>query len=90
MASSNITPGFKLIYEELFGAVKNDEETSSSNQNSYQRIKSASNKPKITPIPIPIDNNQEKEFRDTGFISIIVLSLFLIGVIAVSAFLILS
>lgn len=90
MTSSNITPGFRLIYEELFGTVKNDEESSSSNQNSYQRIKTSNNKPKITPIPIPFDNNQEKELRDTGFINVIVLSLFLIGIAAVSAFLLLS
>ena len=91
MTSSNITPGFKLIYTELFGEIRTDEESSSSIQSSHQRVKTSSNKPKVTPIPVLLDNyHQEKELKDTGYINVVVLSLFLISIIAVSALLIFS
>lgn len=90
MDSYNITPGFKIIYEKMFGELKNTENDSSSNETSKQRVKSSSNKPKIVPIPIPIQDIKDKELNNSAFINIVILSILLIGTVVLSTILFLS
>lgn len=75
--SNNVTPGVKLVYEKIFGNIVElikDEEASSSNQNSYQRVKSQSNKPKFhnTSYMYAVEEANEKAAFVSNFIIILI------------------
>ena len=80
MNTSNITEGFKLIYEKLLGEIKQNEEPSSSQSlNGPVRSRHDPTKPKITPISfsegdVQIDNK-------AAFISIVSLIILILAIV---------
>lgn len=80
MNDRNITPGFKLIYEKLFGEIKKDlNNDSSSNAIGISRTRYSGPKPP-TPIPIPT-NTENQRFNDAAFISVVVLVILILAIV---------
>lgn len=87
MDNSNITPGFRLIYEKVFGEIKNDinnSSNSSSNVNGIARTKHTGpvSHAKITPIFQDTnlqDDNQQ--VSNAAFISVVALVILILAIV---------
>lgn len=83
--NSNITQGYRLIQEKLFGQIINDEQenNSSSMEQSFTRVKRNSNIPKshmVSPIITDIYSSNDKTFKsDAAYITCIALILVILA-----------
>ena len=85
MTDNNITAGFRLIYNKIFGEIKNDyNNDSGGNENANVRTRYSGPKP-IAPPPTPLysenttDNNQM--FNNVAFISVVALILLILVIV---------
>lgn len=85
MNDSNITPGFKLIYERLFGEIKNDfNNNSSSNINGNARTRQSGPVSHAVVTPLFQDNNFQEEKKDVSnaaFISVVALVILILAIV---------
>lgn len=83
MNESNITPGFKLIYEKLFGEIKNDiNNNSTSNSKGIARSRIDSSKPKAILTPIYQDNQEsDQKINNAAFISVVALVILILTIV---------
>ncbi|MBR5662934.1 MAG: hypothetical protein IKX00_04760 [Bacilli bacterium] len=86
MNQNTITPGFRLMYEKIFGEIQDDlANESSSNANGIARTRFTGPKPP-TPVPIyqntntdNIDDNQK--FNNAAFISVVALVILMLAIV---------
>lgn len=76
MTSSNITPGFRLIYEKIFGDIKESESESSSNSESNSRGIQRTN----STIP-KVHHSDNNEFNEAAFISVCALIILILALV---------
>ena len=85
MNDRNITPGFRLIYEKVFGEIKSDyTNDSAGNANGVSRTRYSGPKP-VAPAPVPIYSSNESEdnqkFSNAAFISVCALVILILAIV---------
>lgn len=86
MRTSDITPGFRFMYEKVFGEIKNDtnNENSSSNVNGNARTRftGPASHSKITPLYQDITtDNENPKINNAAFISIVALVILIVAIV---------
>jgi len=85
MNGSDITPGYKLIYEKLFGELKENLDSSNDQTNSRgnARTRYDGNKPKphITPIYQESNEYDNQKFNNAAFISVVALVILILAIV---------
>ena len=85
MNERNITPGFRFIYEKLFGEIKSDyENESNGNSNGIAKTRSALPKkptPMVTPLFTENIDSDNQKFNNAAFVSVVVLVILIVAIV---------
>lgn len=82
----NITPGFRLMYEKIFGEIKDDyTNESSGNANGVARTRFSGPKPPAPVTPLfsseNYNNNNNEKFNNAAFISVVALIILILAIV---------